>query len=201
MALPSRVSPRWLLLFLAGVALVPWIAPNAYIIQVGAFAGLYVMLATGLNLLMGYAGQVSLGHAGFYGLGAYISGVLGARFGVPAWAGTAAAAVGTGLLAFAIGVPTLKLCSYYLAMATLGVGILCHIAFIQLHWWTGGSSGLASIPPYRLGSWELASDVQNFYLIWAVAGLALWIALNLVNSRVGRALRGLGDSQVAAEAM
>ena len=183
------------------MALTPWLAPNAYIIQVIAFAGLYVMMATGLNLLMGYAGQVSLGHAGFYGLGAYISGVLGARFGVPAWAGTAAAAVGTGLLAFAIGVPTLKLRSYYLAMATLGVGILCHIAFIQLHWWTGGSSGLASIPPYRLGSWELASDVQNFYLIWAVAGLALWIALNLVNSRVGRALRGLGDSQVAAEAM
>jgi len=201
MALPSRVSPRWLLLFLAGVALVPWIAPNAYIIQVGAFAGLYVMLATGLNLLMGYAGQVSLGHAGFYGLGAYISGVLGARFGVPALVGTAVAAAATGLLAYVIGIPTLKLRSHYLAMATLGVGILCHIAFIQLHWWTGGSSGLASIPPVRIGPWELASDRQYFTLIWVVTGLALWIALNLVNSRVGRVLRALGDSPVAAEAM
>ena len=201
MALPSRVSPRWLVLFLAGVALVPWVAPNAYIVQVGAFAGLYVMLATGLNLLMGYAGQVSLGHAGFYGLGAYISGVLGARYGVPAWAGTVAAAAATGFLAWVIGIPTLKLRSHYLAMATLGVGILCHIAFIQLHWWTGGSSGLASIPPVRLGPWELASDRQYFYLIWIVTGLALWIALNLVNSRVGRVLRALGDSPVAAEAM
>ena len=200
-ALPSRVSPWGLLGILAAAALVPWLAPNAYIVQVGAFAGLYVIMATGLNLLMGYAGQVSLGHAGFYGLGAYISGILGARLGVSPWLGMLAALAVTCLLAGIIGIPALKLRSHYLAMATLGVGILLDIAFIQLHWWTGGSSGLANIPHLSIGPWELATDAQYFWLIWLFAGVALGIALNLANSRVGRILRALGDSPVAAQAM
>ena len=199
--LPSRVSPWGLLGVLAAAALLPWLAPNAYIVQVGAFAGVYVIMATGLNLLMGYAGQVSLGHAGFYGLGAYLSGILGARLVVSPWLGMLTALAVTCLLAWIIGIPTLKLRSHYLAMATLGVGILLQIAFIQLHWWTGGSSGLANIPHLSIGPWELATDAQYFWLIWLFAGVALGIALNLANSRVGRVLRALGDSPVAAQAM
>ena len=199
--LPSRVSGRGLGVFLAAVALAPWVSPNAYIVQVLAFAGLNVMMATGLNLLMGFAGQVSLGHAGFYGLGAYLSGVLGARFAVSPWVGMPLAAVVTGLLALIVGIPTLKLKSYYLAMATLGIGVVLHLAFVQLYWWTGGSSGLAGIPPFDAGPLKFTSDLSHYYLIWAFAGAGLWLAWNLVNSGVGRVLRALGDSEVAAEAM
>jgi branched-chain amino acid transport system permease protein len=192
---------RGLAPFLAAVALAPWLLPNAYLVQVLAFAGLNVVMATGLNLLMGYAGQVSLGHAGFYGLGAYVSGVLGARLGWSPWAGMAVAAVVTAGLAYAVGGPTLKLKSYYLAMATLGIGIVLHLAFVQLYGLTGGSSGLAGIPGWDVGPWPLTTDVQHYYLIWAFAAGALWLARNLVNSGIGRALRALGESEVAAEAM
>jgi branched-chain amino acid transport system permease protein len=199
--LPSRVSGWGLAAFLAAVALGPWLAPNAYIVQTLAFAGLNAMMAVGLNLLMGYAGQVSLGHAGFYGLGAYMSGVLGARLGVSPWLGMPIAAVATGLIAYGIGTPTLRLKSYYLAMATLGIGIVLHLAFVQLYRWTGGSSGLAGIPPWDLGPLRFGGDTAHYYLIWAFAAGALWIAWNLVNSGVGRVLRAVGDSEVAAAAM
>jgi branched-chain amino acid transport system permease protein len=200
-SLPSRVPGWGLAGFLAVVVLVPWLAPNAYIIQVLAFTGLNAMMAVGLNLLMGYAGQVSLGHAGFYGLGAYVSGVLGAKLGLSPWLGMPLAACATGALAYVVGIPTLKLKSYYLAMATLGIGIVLHLAFVQLYRLTGGSSGLAGIPPWDIGPVHFTSDLAHYYLIWVFAGMALWLARNLVNSAVGRALRAIGDSEVAASAM
>jgi branched-chain amino acid transport system permease protein len=199
--LPSRVSGRGLLVFLGVVTVAPWLAPNNYVVQTLAFVGLNVMMAVGLNLLMGYAGQVSLGHAGFYGLGAYISGVLGANLGVSPWLGMPVAAGATGAVAYVVGIPTLRLKSYYLAMATLGIGVVLHLVFVQLYWWTGGSSGLAGIPPFDIGPLRFRGDVAHYYLIWGAAGVALWLALNLVNSAVGRTLRALGDSEVAAEAM
>jgi branched-chain amino acid transport system ATP-binding protein/branched-chain amino acid transport system permease protein len=195
------VSGRGLALFLCGVAVAPWLVPNNYVVQTLAFAGLNVMMAMGLNLLMGYAGQVSLGHAGFYGLGAYVSGVLGAKVGLTPWISMPVAAVATGLLAFAVGVPTLKLKSYYLAMATLGIGVVLHISFVQLYRWTGGSSGLAGIPPFDIGPIAFVGDVPHYYLIWAFAAAALWVAWNLVNSPLGAVLRAVGESEVAAAAM
>jgi branched-chain amino acid transport system permease protein len=158
-------------------------------------------MATGLNLLMGYAGQVSLGHAGLYGLGAYVSGVLGARFGLSPWIGLVVAALATGVLAYLVGIPTLRLTSYYLAMATLGIGVVLHLAFVQLYRWTGGSSGLSGIPSFDLRLGTISSDVLHYYLIWAFVAAGLVIARNLVNASAGRLLRALGESEVAAEAM
>ena len=149
--LPGRVSGRALLAFLAVVALVPWLLPNQYLVHVVVLAGLYVILAVGLNLVMGYAGQVSLGHAGFYGLGAYVSAVLSVRYGLSPWLGAPIAAVATGALAYVVGIPTLRLKSYYLGMATLGIGVVLQLAFVQLHGITGGSSGLAGILPWDVG--------------------------------------------------
>ena len=199
--LPGRVSGRALLAFLAAVAVVPWLLPNQYLVHVVVLVGLYVILAVGLNLVMGYAGQVSLGHAGFYGLGAYVSAVLSVRYGLSPWLGTPLAAVATGALAYVVGIPTLRLKSYYLGMATLGIGLVLQLAFVQLHGVTGGSSGLAGILPWDLGPLRFTTATRHYWLVWAVAALALWIARNLVNSRVGRVLRALGESEAAAEAM
>ena len=199
--LPGRVSGRALLAFLAVVAVVPWLLPNQYLVHVVVLVGLYVIMAVGLNLVMGYANQVSLGHAGFYGLGAYVSAVLSVRYGLSPWLGMPIAAVATGALAYVVGIPTLRLTSYYLGMATLGIGVVLQLAFVQLHGLTGGSSGLAGILPWDLGPLRFATSTQHYYLVWVFAGLALWVARNLVNSRVGRVLRALGESLAAAEAM
>ncbi len=199
--LPGRVSGRALVGFLVAVAVAPWLAPNEYLVHILIVGGLYVIMAMGLNLLMGYAGQVSLGHAGFYGLGAYVSGVLSVQYGLSPWIGMPVAAAATGALAWVLGFPTLRLKSYYLAMATLGIGVVLHLAFVQLYGLTGGSSGLAGLLPWDLGPLRFKTGVHHYLLVWALAGAALWIARNLVNSRVGRVLRALGESEIAAEAM
>ena len=199
--LPGRVSGRALLAFLAAVAALPWLLPNQYLVHIFVVAGVYVTMAMGLNLLMGYAGQVSLGHAGFYGLGAYVSAVLSVRFGLSPWLGMPVAAAATGALAYVLGIPTLRLKSYYLAMATLGIGVVLHLAFVQLYPVTGGSSGLSGILPWDIGPIHFTTATHHYLLVWAFAGAALWMARNLVNSRVGRVLRALGESEVAAEAM
>jgi branched-chain amino acid transport system permease protein len=199
--LPGRISGRALLGFLAAVAVMPWLLPNQYLVHILVVAGVYVTMAMGLNLLMGYAGQVSLGHAGFYGLGAYVSAVLSVRWGLSPWLGMPLAAVATGVLAFVLGIPTLRLRSYYLAMATLGIGVVLHLAFVQLYRVTGGSSGLSGILPWDIGGLRFTTATDHYVLVWAFAAAALWITRNLVNSRVGRVLRALGDSEVAAAAM
>ena len=199
--LPGRVSGRALVAFLAAVAVVPWLLPNQYLVHVAVLAGVYVILAVGLNLLMGFAGQVSLGHAGFYGLGAYVSAVLSVRYGLTPWLGMPIAALATGALAYVVGIPTLRLKSYYLGMATLGIGAVLHLAFVQLHRITGGSSGLAGILPWDLGPLRFTTATEHYVLVWAFAAVGLWVARNLVNARVGRVLRALRESEAAAEAM
>ena len=199
--LPGRVSGRALAAFLVAVAVVPWLLPNQYLVHVAVLGGVYVLIATGLNLLMGYAGQVSLGHAGFYGLGAYVSAVLSVRYGLTPWIGMPLAAAATGGLAYAVGIPTLRLKSYYLGMATLGIGVVLHLAFVQLYRLTGGSSGLAGILPWDLGPLRFTTATQHYVLVWAFTAAALVLARNLANSRVGRVLRALGESEAAAQAM
>ena len=162
------------------------------------FVGIHTMLAIALNLLLGYAGQISLGHAGFFGLGAYLSGILTATFGWSPWLAMPLAAVVVGLLAFLIGLPILKLKGHYLAMATLGLGIIIFIVFNETVDLTGGPSGLSGIPNLSIGTLTFDSDVKNYYLIWTITLVTVLFSLNLANSRVGRALRAVHDSEVAA---
>ena len=162
------------------------------------FVGIHTMLAIALNLLLGYAGQISLGHAGFFGLGAYLSGILTATFGWSPWLAMPLAAGIVGLLAFLIGLPILKLKGHYLAMATLGLGIIIFIVFNETVDLTGGPSGLSGIPNLSIGTLTFDSDVKNYYLIWTITLLTILFSLNLANSRVGRALRAVHDSEVAA---
>lgn len=166
-----------------------------------AFAGIHVLICTGLNLLMGYAGQLSLGHAGFWGLGAYISGILTARFGWPPVLALFSSISGTALVAMIVGFPTLRLKGHYLAMATLGCGIIIYIFFVQLAGLTGGPSGLVNVPSFSIASFRVDTPLKNHYFIWGVTALGLIGAMNLANSRVGRALKAINISEVAAETM
>jgi len=159
------------------------------------------MLAVALNLLLGYAGQISLGHAGFFGLGAYLSGILTATYGMNPWLVMPLAAVIVGIVACLLGFPVLKLKGHYLAMATLGLGIIIYIVFNETVDYTGGPSGLSGIPNLSLAGITFDSDMKNYYLIWGFALTVVLLSVNLVNSRIGRALRAVHDSEVAARVM
>ena len=181
--------------------LLPLICGGGYILNVLVFVGIHSMLAIALNLLLGYAGQISLGHAAFFGLGAYASGILTATYALNPWLAMSIAAVSVWLLAFAVGFPILKLRGHYLAMATLGLGIIIYILFNEAVDLTGGPSGLSGIPNLALGSLTFDSDLKNYYLIWAFTFITVLLSINVTHSRVGRALRAIHDSEVAARVM
>ena len=180
--------------------------------------GLLTTVVVGLNLLMGFAGQISLGQGAFYGLGAYFTGILTARattLGIPQfisgswlwpWLLILAGMLITGTFAYFVGRPILRLKGHYLGLATLGLGFVIVILFrenfginpLNLSL-TGGGDGIAGVPRLRIGSFELWPVARYYYLVWAVAILGIILALNIVNSRVGRALRALNASDIAAE--
>jgi branched-chain amino acid transport system permease protein len=193
-----RPNTRALLVLAAVLAVIPLVVRSGYLLGILNFVGLNAIAAMGLTLLMGYAGQVSLGQAAFFGLGAYTSGILTATYGVNPWAAMAAAALLTGVVAFAIGTPIFRLSGLLLAMATLGFGIIVY--YVQVNWsgLTGGPSGLTGIPPLSLGGFRFDNDRRFFYLVWGCALLLLAFALNLTDSRIGRALRAIHGGELAA---
>jgi branched-chain amino acid transport system permease protein len=195
-----RFVNRWLLFALAVAALAGFMDHDYYFTLLN-FVGIYTLLVVGLNLLLGYAGQISLGHAAFFGLGAYSSGILTATYGVNPWLALVAGLVVSGAAAYLIGIPALKLRGYYLAMATLGFGIIIYIILNQAHDLTGGPSGLSGIPSLSLAGFALNTPRRLFLLIWIIVGVILWISANLVNSRTGRAIRALHDSEAGAESL
>lgn len=189
------------LLFTAAVIITPLFFSGGYLMNVLVFVGINTMLAIALNLLLGFAGQISLGHAAFFGLGSYISGVLTATHGFDPWLAMLIAAIATFLLAFLLGFPILKLKGHYLAMATLGFGIIVYISLNETVGLTGGPSGLSGIPNLQISSLLFDNDVKNFYLIWTFALVTILLSTNLANSRIGRALRAIHDSEIAARVM
>jgi branched-chain amino acid transport system permease protein len=191
---------RWLFLT-AAVFLVDLTISNEYYLTLFNFIGIHALLVVGLNLLMGYAGQISLGHAAFFGLGAYASGILTVTYGVNPWLALVAGMIISGGAAFLIGIPALKLRGYYLAMATLGFGVIVYIVFNEAQTWTGGPSGLAGIPSLAVAGWSFNTPRKLYLLIWLTVILILALSASLVDSRVGRALRALHDSEAAAESL
>ena len=195
-----RLAGFYALALIAG--LLPVLFPGNYFITVvGIAAGLNVILAVGLNLLMGYAGQISLGHAACFGMGAYASAILTTRYAFPPLLALSVGLISAGLIAWLLARPILRLHGHYLAMATLGFGIIIHVIMVQATGWTGGPDGLTGIPPLILFGWAVDSDQRWYLVIMAAALLAIGLSLNLVDSRVGRALRAVRGSEFAARMM
>ncbi len=181
------------------LAVLPVFLSNRFYYDVAIHAGLAAIAVVGLNLLIGYAGQISLGHAGFFGLGAYGSAVLTGTHGWPPMLALLASALVVALLAFLVGRPILRLRGHYLAMATLGMGLLIFMVITNERAITGGPDGMA-VPALDVFGFALGGrDKQAWYALVAVCLLlAVWLALNLIDSPVGRALRALHGSEVAA---
>jgi branched-chain amino acid transport system permease protein len=188
---------RGLLALALVLAVLPLVLPNAFYVDVAIRIALNAIVVIALNLLMGYTGQISLGHAGFFGLGAYASAALTTHFNWPPLAALAAGALATGLLAWALARPVLKLKGHTLAMATLGLGIIIAIVINNEARWTGGPDGMA-VPAFAVAGMLVAGET-SWYIVAAVLLLLMtWLALNLVDSPVGRALQAIHGSEIAA---
>ena len=178
--------------------IVPLFLRNNYHLMVLNIALLNLIVVVGLNLLIGYAGQISLGQAAFFGLGAYLSAILTTTWGFPVWPTLILAMGITGAVAYLIGIPTLKLEGHYLVMATLGFNIILYILMIQFDRVTGGPSGFAGIPRLRVGAFVFDSDRKIYYRFWAISTFVLFLSFNLIHSRMGRAMAALSHNEIAA---
>ncbi len=171
--------------------------PNSFYYDVVIRIAINAIVVIGLNLLMGYTGQISLGHAGFLGMGAYASAILTTHFSWSPLLAMLAGAVGTGVLAFVVARPILKLKGHTLAMATLGLGIIISIVLTNEAQFTGGPDGIA-VPTFELLGWAIAGEKTWYAVLAVLLVLCTWMALNLIDSPAGRALQAIHGSEVAS---
>jgi branched-chain amino acid transport system permease protein len=193
------VSRSWLAPALWGGSLLLVFAPP-YFLDVATLVLIYLLVLAGLNLIMGYGGQIALSSAAFFGIGAYTSGIVTKSAGGGGWFGLLAAVAVSALTAFAISLPALRLRGHYLAMATLGFNAVASVVFVHATDLTGGPNGLLDVPPIALGGFALDGPRPFYALCWLAVGLATFAIGRLVDSRYGRALRAVGANEDAASA-
>ena len=189
---------KGLYLVVAILLVLPFVLPNSFYLDLAVRMAINAVIVLGLNLLIGFAGQISLGHAGFLGIGAYASAVLPTHFGWHPLLAMGAGAVATAILAALVARPIFKLKGNYLAMATLGLGIIISIALRNEAQWTGGPDGMP-VPAMGLFGFELSNDKQWYWVVAALLTISVWASLNLIDSPFGRALRALHGSEVASQ--
>jgi len=193
-----KPTTKGILLMAAVLLALPLVLANSYQYDVVIRMALNAIVVIALNLLIGYTGQISLGHAGFLGIGAYASGVLTAQFGWPPLVALLVGAAGAGLLAFAVARPILKLKGHYLAMATLGLGIIIAIVLTNEAKYTGGPDGFA-VPSLAFAGAELSGEKAWYALVASLLVAVTWLSCNLIDSPAGRALQAIHGSEIAAQ--
>lgn len=185
-------------------------AKNPYWIQIAIMAGLYVMLALGLNVMVGNAGLTSLGYAAFYGIGAYTYGILALRYGVSFWLSLIISIVITMLFGFLLGLPALRVKGHYLSLVTIAFGLVVYQLLINLEGLTGGTNGLINIPAPHLGGYSFNSIINlgfiqlpfhtnYYYLMLVFVGLSVLIAKNISQSLTGLTWNALREDELAAQ--
>lgn len=196
-----RTKTHWVLLvvFLALLFTMP-LYSSGRVLTLATIIGISITSVLGLNILTGYCGQISMGHAGFMAVGGYISAVLSAKLGWSFWATLPCAGLGAGLVGIIFGLPSLKIKGFYLIMATIAAQFIIVWLVLQFRGITGGTDGL-SIPRPSIGGFVLQSKSSYFFLVLIIACLATYFAKNLVRTRVGRAFIAIRDNDLAAEVM
>jgi branched-chain amino acid transport system permease protein len=195
-----RSHAGYLVLVLVVMTIPAYLGSSYYLGILGNMATQFMMLL-GLSLLVGQAGQISLGQAGFVGIGGYGSAILTTSVGLDPWAAMVLAAVLAAVIAGLVGMPTLRLKGYYLAMATLGVNEIIYVLLKQLKTLTNGTDGISGIPSLSIGGLNLGTPRAYHFVAWGIALVMLLISLNISRSRVGRSLRALRQSEPAAQSL
>ena len=197
----SAVVMRWLMpaIGIAVVAVLPLlIGGEKNLLNLAILVGIYYTVCIGLSLIFGIGGQLSLAQAAFFGIGAYTSALLSTKLGIPVLVCFVAAALVSGAIGWVIAAPILRLRTVYLAMATLAFGDILVTLIRENRDITGGSTGIINLPSPAIGSFAFSTSTRYYYLVWAVALVSVWIANNIIHSRIGLGLRALADTELGA---
>jgi len=186
-----------LYLLIVVLLVLPLLVPNSFYMDLVIRMAINAVIVLGLNLLIGFAGQISLGHAGFLGIGAYASAILPTHFGWHPLLAMGAGMLGAGALALLVARPIFKLKGHYLAMATLGLGIIVNIVLRTEGDYTGGPDGMP-VETLALGALALSGDKLWYWAVALILCFSVWASLNLIDAPFGRALRALHGSEVAS---
>lgn len=188
--------------FLILLAIVPLVVKSQYIIRVFCLIGIYCILTISLNLIVGYMGQSSMGHAALYMMGAYFSGLLGSKLGWPFWITLIFGIIGGAFGGMLLGFATMKLSAGYLSVITLAFGEV--VEMVVLNWTsvTNGPLGVRGIPRPNIFGWELTATNGGFYwLMLVLVIIAILVSMSVVNSKFGRAVRAIKEDELAAKLM
>lgn len=192
------------LLYLAAlvvlVAAIPLFVHSDYILTLCILSGIYAIAVMGLGILLGFTGQMSLAQAAFFGIGAYTSGWLSTHLGWPVWPSMACAVVLSALIALAVGFPCLRLSGHYLALATIGFGIITQLVLINWKDVTNGSDGMTGIPAPSIGPWTFDRYGSYYYVVLVFVLASAYVAWRIKTTRVGRALEAIRENEIAARA-
>ncbi|MYM83641.1 ATP-binding cassette domain-containing protein [Duganella sp. FT50W] len=184
---------------LAVLALYPVLIPNPYYIHLFETILIYAILLFGLDIVVGYTGQVSLGHAGLFGIGSYVTGVIVFKLGAPFWIAIPASVIGAALFGAILALPALRVTGPYLAMVTLAFGTIIQILINEMTFLTEGPMGIKISKPVVFG--EKLSEVQYYYMVAALMLISLVVVHRILKSNLGRAFEALRDSPVASDCM
>ena len=195
---PSRVVAFWFCILIIFLAVFPFFAKNYYI-YVGNYMAINVIVVVGLNLLVGYTGQISMGHAGFFAIGAYGTLVLMTKAHFPFLLALPCAGLVAAFFGFLLGLPALRLEGPYLAIATLGFGITATQIIGKIKMF-GERQGLHA-PDLTIGPWHIATDKDFYFVLIPITIFLVFIARNIVKTKVGRAFISIRDADIAAETM
>ena len=215
MAAAGRILERWgrrlsmgerrgtILKTLRGVALVVWplILRNDYGMRVMTTAGLYAIITMAVVIILGQAGQLSFGHSGFYGIGAYVAGLLAMKLEVPTFAALVIGAMASGVVALIVGRPVLRLRYFYLALATIGLGQIFLVLVNNLRTLTGGTTGFAPVPKLSAFGFQFVGAMRQYYLVWIIAIVILLFVYRALKGRTGRAFRAIATSEIASSTL
>lgn len=179
----------------------PLVAPNRYVVHIVNMAGLYILISLGLNLAMGYCGQINLALGAFWGVGAYSAALLSTRFGMPIWVNMPVGMILSGIVGGLIALPMLKVRSHYLALVTIGLAETINIIIVNETWLTEGPMGISGIAMPNLFGIAIDGDERFYYLVLIFVVIGYLIARQIVNHRVGRSFIAIRDDLVAAKAM
>jgi branched-chain amino acid transport system permease protein len=191
----KKIFGWFLFLFLLSLPL--WL-PH-YPLHLVCTVGIFVILAVSLNIVVGFAGQISLGHAAFFAVGAYTSSLLAVKFGIPFWFGIFAGGLISFLFGILLGTPTLRVREIYLSVVTICFGLMVQLALVNLDSITGGARGIYGIPRPSFGSFVFASPQSFYYIILFFSLLTILSSLRLLRSRFGRAFLSIRENELAAQ--
>ncbi len=199
--LPRRSNLKIWLPVLGGLFLFPLFVRNEYFLNTAVFAGIYIILASSLNITNGYTGLFSFGHAAFYGIGAYTAAILATRFGFPFLLTLPFAGIVAGLFGAAIALPTLRLKGIFLALVTIGFQQITYLVIMNWIGLTRGPMGIPGIPPASFFGFDLSGNFGYYYLILVLDVGVIFLISRIVDSRVGRTFVAIREDELAAQSI